>query len=256
MIKANIGCGHRFHKDWINLDALPADPTVRRFACGEPLPFESDSVDFVYSSHMIEHLRPQAGLEFLSECLRVLKPGGWIRLVTPDFENLLIEYLDNLKKGLAGDREAIARHYWLGIEIFDQFSRETPGGMMLEYWTKDPMPCEEYVLSRMGRECADFVFRYRQDAAFSEAVRRKIDAPPESSKESRETIEFERHRWLYDRLSLGNILQKAGFADVCRRTAVESAMADFRFFALDADLDGQVQKPDSLFIEAKKPKKN
>ena len=127
---------------------------------------------------------------------------------------------------------------------------------MLEYWTKDPMPCEEYVISRMGRECADFVFRYRQDAAFSEVVRRNIDAPPALSKEARETIEFERHRWLYDRLSLGNMLRKAGFADVCPRTAVESAMADFRFFALDADLDGQVRKPDSLFIEAKKPERN
>jgi predicted SAM-dependent methyltransferase len=252
MIKVNIGCGHRFHKDWINLDALPVDPTVRRFACGEPLPFDSDSVDFVYSSHMIEHLRPQAGLEFLSECRRVLKPGGWIRLVTPDFENFLIEYLDNLNKGLAGDQQAIARYEWLGIEIFDQFSRERSGGMMLEYWTNDPMPCEEYVLSRMGSECADFVSRYRREPAFAEAVRRNLEVSTTSSPERVAEIEFERHRWLYDRLSIGNALRKAGFVDVRSRTAVESAMTEFRSFALDADLEGRVRKPDSLFMEAKK----
>jgi predicted SAM-dependent methyltransferase len=255
MTKVNIGCGHRFHKDWINLDALPADPTVRRFACGELLPFESDSVDFVYSSHMIEHLRPRAGIEFLRECRRVLKPGGWIRLVTPDFENFLIEYLNNLNKGLAGDQQAVARHEWLGIEIFDQFSRKTSGGLMLEYWTSDPMPCEEYVLSRMGGECADFVSRYRREPAFAEAVRRNLEAPMGSSIERAAEIEFERHRWLYDRLSLGNTLRKAGFVDVHSRTAVESAMPEFRSFALDADLEGRVRKPDSLFIEAKKSEK-
>jgi predicted SAM-dependent methyltransferase len=252
MTKVNIGCGYRFHNDWINLDAVPVDSNVRRFACGEPLPFESDSVDFVYSSHMIEHLHLQAGLELLSECRRVLKPGGWIRLVTPDFENLLIEYLENLKKGLAGDRKAIARHEWLGIEIFDQFSRKKSGGLMLEYWTNDPMPCEEYVLSRMGSECADFVTRYRQEPEFAEAVRRNLRLPAPSSTGEAAEIEFERHRWLYDRLSLGNMLRKAGFIDVRSQTAVESAMPEFGSFALDADLEGRARKPDSLFMEARK----
>ena len=253
MIKANIGCGHRFHEDWINLDAMPADPTVLRFRCGQPLPFDTDLVDFVYSSHMIEHLRPNDGLEFLRECRRVIKPGGWIRLATPDFEVLLIEYLGNLKRGLAGDGKAVARHEWLSIEIFDQFSRETPGGMMLEYWTRDPMPCEEYVFSRMGSECVDFVSRYRRDAAFAEAVRQNLARETATSLTMQEEIAFERHRWLYDRLSLSSALQKAGFVDVQSRSAVESAMADFRIFALDTDLEGRIRKPDSLFMEARKP---
>jgi predicted SAM-dependent methyltransferase len=115
------------------LDAIPADPTVLHFTGGQPLPFDTAMVDFVYSSHMIEHLRPNDGLEFLCECNRVLKRGGGIRLATPDFEVLLVEYLDNLKLGLAGDSKAIARHEWLGIEIFDQFSRVNSGGLMLEY---------------------------------------------------------------------------------------------------------------------------
>src|SRR5262245_21083454 len=91
MIKVNVGCGNNFHKDWSNLDAQPIDPTVRTFVCGETLPFATDSVYFVYSSHLIEHLRPLAGLDFVVECHRVVKPGGWIRLVTPDFAALAIE---------------------------------------------------------------------------------------------------------------------------------------------------------------------
>jgi hypothetical protein len=126
---------------------------------------------------------------------------------------------------------------------------------MLEYWMKDPMPCEEYVLSRMGSECADFVSRYRREPAFAEAVRRNLQAPTPSSTERAAEIEFECHRWLYDRLLLGNTLRKAGFVDVHSRTAVESAMSEFRSFALDADLEGRVRKPDSLFMEARKAEK-
>jgi predicted SAM-dependent methyltransferase len=256
MIKVNIGCGRRFHADWINLDAAPANPSVREFICGQPLPFAAYTVDFVYSSHMIEHLRPQVALEFLEDCRRVLKPGGWIRLVTPDFEGFLIEYLANLRRGLLGDKEAVARHEWLGIEIFDQFSRESSGGMMLEYWTRNPMPCEEYVLRRMGSECADFLSRFRTDPAFAEGVRHNLTASKTSSPERMAEIEFERHRWLYDQLSLGNMLRKAGFVEVSVREAVESALPDFRSFGLDADLNGSVRKPDSLFLEAQKAEEN
>ena len=88
--------------------------------------------------------------------------------------------------------------------------------------------------------------------AFAEAVRRTLEMPTPSSTDRAAEIEFERHRWLYDRLSLGNALRKAGFVDVCSRTAVESAMPEFRSFALDADLEGRVRKPDSLFMEAKR----
>jgi hypothetical protein len=55
------------------------------------IPFESDSVDAVCHSHVLEHLdRPVAGA-FLKETLRVLKPGGIYRIVVPDFEFLCRE---------------------------------------------------------------------------------------------------------------------------------------------------------------------
>lgn len=48
------------------------------------LPFANSSVMFVYSEHMLEHLSPPAGVNFLRECWRVLAPGGVLRMVTPD----------------------------------------------------------------------------------------------------------------------------------------------------------------------------
>lgn len=50
------------------------------------LPFQSGSVQFVYSEHMLEHMLPieGGGVTFLREAWRVLAPGGVLRIVTPD----------------------------------------------------------------------------------------------------------------------------------------------------------------------------
>ena len=48
------------------------------------LPFANASVLLIYSEHMLEHMSPAAGVNLLSECWRVLAPGGLLRVVTPD----------------------------------------------------------------------------------------------------------------------------------------------------------------------------
>ncbi len=48
------------------------------------LPFENSSVEVIFSSHFIEHLTFEEGLNFLKECYRVLKPNGILRIVCPD----------------------------------------------------------------------------------------------------------------------------------------------------------------------------
>ena len=60
------------------------------------LPFESDSVDFIYSCHMLEHLYVDQAIALLHECKRVLSPKGYMRLVLPDFD-----YIYPLLKGEA-----------------------------------------------------------------------------------------------------------------------------------------------------------
>jgi SAM-dependent methyltransferase len=43
--------------------------------------WQSDSLDFAYSSHLLEHvLDPKA---FLTECIRIVKPGGHVVVVHP-----------------------------------------------------------------------------------------------------------------------------------------------------------------------------
>jgi len=57
------------------------------------LPFASQSADAVYSSHMLEHLTRSEGTRFLVEAKRVLRVGGWLRIVVPDLRRLVERYL-------------------------------------------------------------------------------------------------------------------------------------------------------------------
>lgn len=47
------------------------------------LPFKDNSVDLIYSSHMLEHLSHDSLVELLNECYRVLKGNGMMRLNCP-----------------------------------------------------------------------------------------------------------------------------------------------------------------------------
>ena len=58
------------------------------------LPFKNNSMDLVYSSHMVEHLYEEDFLKFLSESDRVLKPNGVFRMVIPDLSLYVKKYLE------------------------------------------------------------------------------------------------------------------------------------------------------------------
>lgn len=47
------------------------------------LRWESNSVDAIFSEHVVEHINFFQGLGFMREALRVLKPGGIFRVVAP-----------------------------------------------------------------------------------------------------------------------------------------------------------------------------
>lgn len=56
---------------------------------------ETNSVDLIYLGQMIEHLNPIYQSEpFLKECYRMMKPGGVIRITTPDLDLLIKAYIN------------------------------------------------------------------------------------------------------------------------------------------------------------------
>jgi len=52
------------------------------------LPYQNQSLDLVTAISVIEHLRPRAANDFLSEVQRILKSGGTLFLVTPNFASI------------------------------------------------------------------------------------------------------------------------------------------------------------------------
>jgi SAM-dependent methyltransferase len=56
-------------------------------------PFEDGSLEIVYADNMIEHIPLEAARVMLAEAYRCLRPGGVIRLVTPDLRKHVELYL-------------------------------------------------------------------------------------------------------------------------------------------------------------------
>ena len=89
----HLGSGKRNLTGFLNIDLDPAadlQHDLRR-----PLPFEDAAFEGIFSEHFIEHLTAADAGRFLRECLRVLKPGGRLRLATPDLDAVIAAYQGN-----------------------------------------------------------------------------------------------------------------------------------------------------------------
>jgi predicted SAM-dependent methyltransferase len=253
----NIGCGATFHPDWVNLDTAPASPAVRRHDIGSGLPFADGHFSAVYASHVLEHFDPEDGKRLLRDCLRVLEPGGIARIVVPDLEAIARSYLECLEAAPAS-REAEARYDWMMLELYDQTVRTTSGGRMGAYLAA-PMDQAQrrFVAGRVGEEAlAGGVHEGRTP------ILRRIGSAgaslllgakrAQALREARFRSSGEVHRWMYDRFSLERALRQAGFYEIRRRAADESAIADFPRYGLET-AGGRARKPDSLYVEGRKP---
>jgi SAM-dependent methyltransferase len=94
MRKLNFGCGTEKLDGWVNIDWDAACQPDMRVDLSKELPFETASVDYIVSEDFIVQLDIEGGRRFLRECRRILKPGGVMRLLTPNLEILARAYLE------------------------------------------------------------------------------------------------------------------------------------------------------------------
>jgi predicted SAM-dependent methyltransferase len=85
-IKLHLGCGWRnFGKDWIHID--DGDYSHLDIKCDvSKLDLPDNYADLIYASHVIAYFDRTEIIDVLKEWYRVLKPGGTLRIGTPDFE--------------------------------------------------------------------------------------------------------------------------------------------------------------------------
>jgi len=80
-MKIDIGCGNKIEQGYVGVDFIKL-PNVD-YVCDfdkEPLPFDDNSIDGVFSSHCLEHLTT---INILKELGRVCKNGAQMRLIVP-----------------------------------------------------------------------------------------------------------------------------------------------------------------------------
>jgi predicted SAM-dependent methyltransferase len=126
-LRVNIGCGMSPTKGWLNYDNSTSIKLGEfywlAYACrklrivSEPqlgyikycrnnniifanatkrIPLKDDSVNAVYSSHMLEHLSRRDSQSFFKEVLRILEPKGVVRIAIPDLGHFVDSYSDHM----------------------------------------------------------------------------------------------------------------------------------------------------------------
>jgi predicted SAM-dependent methyltransferase len=86
--KLHLGAGTTPIESWLNTDLRPGRPGIVLLDVRDPFPFEDSTFDFVFAEHLLEHLSLDEGSACLRESLRVLRPGGRVRVATPSLERL------------------------------------------------------------------------------------------------------------------------------------------------------------------------
>jgi predicted SAM-dependent methyltransferase len=118
----HIGCGEVIlPKPFENLDGREltgVDYVVPVY----PLPFEDETFELIYSSHVLEHFKRVETLSILTEWVRVLKKDGILRLSVPSLENLIKIYeisgkLEMITGPLMGGQTYETNYHY---NVFDQ----------------------------------------------------------------------------------------------------------------------------------------
>lgn len=131
-VKLNLGSGLKVSPGWINIDGslnalISSWPKIiqkvlykmsgsrqnysfreyytihknNRFICQNlvyGIPFVDNCADFIYCSHMLEHLTKQQGMNLTREMYRVLREHGTARIVVPDLARAISLYCSGEKE--------------------------------------------------------------------------------------------------------------------------------------------------------------
>jgi predicted SAM-dependent methyltransferase len=275
----NLGCGlhYSIQHEWTNLDFISTGTGVIAHNLLKGIPFDNESFDLVYHSHVLEHFSKEDGERLVGECFRVLKPGGVIRIAAPDLERIAINYLSYLEQGLNNPAdEMIAKNYeWTLLEMYDQTVRNVSGGNMVKYLSRDTIENENFVFERLGEEAKSLRKNYwttkenksadpslvakptsiisvsRMKSKIKEYLFKRLHVDTQAMETGKFRLSGEIHQWMYDRFSLATLLKNKGGKNIQKRDAFTSYVTNWITYGLDSNED-VVRKPDSLFMKAVK----
>lgn len=93
-MKLNLGSGRFLHEGYTNIDGENYEGVVVMDI--RELPYEDESVEEVYSKDVLEHFGWREWRGVLAEWVRVIEPGGVIKLRFPDTDKLIASYQNTI----------------------------------------------------------------------------------------------------------------------------------------------------------------
>jgi len=273
----NLGCGVHFDPSWVNLDFTKTGEGVIPYDLTKGIPFSDESFEVVYHSHVLEHFTKNKGDFFISECYRVLKRNGIIRIAVPDLASIIDTYVEIRNKLLTNpdDRYLNECYDWILTELFDQIMRNKSGGNMLEFLKRSDLINRDFIVQRCGNEVEAIMTPVNNQAdnnlieqvPYKPSLFTRIKNLPFTIKkkwlkillgDKFEALEIgtfrisgENHYWMYDEFSLARLLNKHGFISIKKCSVDESRIPLWNSYQLEK-VNGVIRKPDSLFVEANK----
>jgi len=176
------------------------------------IPFPNESVDAVFHSHVLEHLDRDVASTFLHEIQRVLKPGGFIRIVVPDLEKFVRNYLNHYELSKCDLQEQSVHDCYISLLIQQLVQQEASG-------TSKQKPLRRFI----------------ENLLLGDARKRG-----------------ETHRWMYDSVSLCHLLNRLSYRDIMVLECNTSRIPRWKDIGLEVAPDGTPHKAMSLYVEAKK----
>tara|TARA_Y100000034_G_C6905855_1_gene420294 strand:+ start:4714 stop:5277 length:564 start_codon:yes stop_codon:yes gene_type:complete len=93
-MKVHVGSGKNYLQGWINCDINSNHKYDREWdLLSSVTPFDDNSVDYIFTEHVLEHFTLKQAISILKTFRSVMKQGAVLRVVVPSLESLIEGYL-------------------------------------------------------------------------------------------------------------------------------------------------------------------
>lgn len=152
MIKINAGCAEDIKEGYINIDLHPEEyPLIKDKilpADVRNMPFKDNTVDEVYASHIIEHFNYKDAILCLIEWCRILKTGGQLTVIVPDFNTLAHKWIDEysmhnrlqINAAIYGSQRGVEQYHksaWDGQILYSVLQETGFSDITMRHWKYD-----------------------------------------------------------------------------------------------------------------------
>ena len=230
----NLGAGTFYHPFWHNVDMPNTFYKHQQdkihlshdFSSLDKFPFETESVEIFYTSHVIEHLTDEAVVNMFKEAYRSLSKGGIIRITCPDMQLQYEAYSGN------------DPHFWTNLSPWGRHNHEL-AHRFVENFASCLCNKERFPNIFLSKEEIDICLKSMPMNEFFDSIISKIPARMNSDYPEGHINWFTMEKLIY-------LLRSAGFNSIFRSGYLQSRKASMREPRL---FDGTCPEL-SLYIEA------